>query len=135
MITKEYYLGVLRRLREAVQRKRPDMWRTKNFQLHHDNAPAHSAHVIQELLAKKSTPLVRQAPYSPDLAPRDFWLFPILKATLKGKRFQSSQDITQNRRRSSGAFQRSNSRGLSKSGRSAGKSVLIFKESILKEIK
>ena len=38
-INKEYYLQVLRRLREAVRRKRPDMWAAKNFQLHHDNAP------------------------------------------------------------------------------------------------
>ena len=28
-------------------------------------------------------PLVRQAPYSPDLAPCDFWLFPKLKLTLE----------------------------------------------------
>ena len=37
-INKEYYLQVLRRLREAVRRKRSDMWAAKNFQLHHDNA-------------------------------------------------------------------------------------------------
>jgi len=28
------------------------MWEAKNFQLHHDNAPAHSANVIQEFHAK-----------------------------------------------------------------------------------
>ena len=38
-------------------------------------------------------PLIRQAPYSPDLAPCDFWLFPKLKTTLKGRRFQSREDI------------------------------------------
>ena len=53
-INTEYYLQVLRRLREAVRRKRPDMWAEKNFQLHHDNAPAHSAHVIHAFLAKNS---------------------------------------------------------------------------------
>ena len=92
-INKEYYLQVLRRLCEAVWRKRPDMWAAKNFQLHHDNAPAHSAHVIHAFLAKNSMPLVRQAPYSPDLAPCDFWLFPKLKTILKGRRFQSREDI------------------------------------------
>ena len=30
---------------------------------------------------------VTQAPYSPDLVPCDFWLFPKLKSPLKGKRF------------------------------------------------
>ena len=57
-INMEYYLQVLRRLREAVRRKRPDMWAAKNFQLHHDNAPAHSAHVINTFLAKNSSSLV-----------------------------------------------------------------------------
>ena len=69
------------------------MWAAKNFQLHHDNAPAHSAHVIHAFLAKNSMPLVRQAPYSPDLAPCDFWLFPKLKTILKRRRFQSREDI------------------------------------------
>ena len=61
-INKEYYLQVLRRLQEAVRRKRPDMWAAKNFQLHRDNAPAHSTHVIHLFLAKTSMSLVRQAP-------------------------------------------------------------------------
>ena len=99
-INKEYYLEVLRRLRAAVQKKRPDMWRAKNFQLHHDNAPAHSAHVIQDFLAKNGMPLVRQAPYSPDLAPCDFWLFPTLKTLLKESGFSHGRTSYKNRRRS-----------------------------------
>ena len=55
------------------------MWAAKNFQLCDDNVPTHSAHVIHAFLAKNSMSLVRQAPYSPDLAPCDFWLFPKLK--------------------------------------------------------
>ena len=95
-ITKEYYQEVLRHLRDAVRRKRPDMWKTGNWQLHHDNAPAHSSHLIQTFLAKHNIPLVRQAPYSPDMAPCDFWLFPKLKLPLKGSRFESREDIMQN---------------------------------------
>ena len=92
-INNEHYLQVLHRLCEAVRRKRPDMWAAKNFQLHHDNVPAHSAHVIHAFLAKNSMPLVREAPYSPNLAPCDFWLFPKLKTILKGRQFQSREDI------------------------------------------
>ena len=33
------------------------------------------------------------APYSPDLAPCNFWLFPRLKSPLKGKRFQTISEI------------------------------------------
>ncbi|PNF18762.1 hypothetical protein B7P43_G03333 [Cryptotermes secundus] len=37
-----------------------------------------------------------QAPYSPDMAPCDFWLFPKLKMPLKRTRFESREDITRN---------------------------------------
>jgi hypothetical protein len=36
------------------------------------------------------------APYIPDLAPCDFWLFPKLKSQLKGKIFQTAHEITEN---------------------------------------
>jgi transposase len=32
-------------------------------------------------------------PYSPDLAPCDYWLFPKLKNALKGQRFSDIPDI------------------------------------------
>jgi hypothetical protein len=37
--------------------------------------------------------MILQAPYSPDMASCDFWLFPKLKVPLKGKRFESREDI------------------------------------------
>ncbi|PNF43587.1 hypothetical protein B7P43_G03209 [Cryptotermes secundus] len=52
--------------------------------LHHDNAPANSAHLIQTFVTKHNIPVVRQASYSPDMAPCDFWLFPKLIMSLKG---------------------------------------------------
>jgi hypothetical protein len=67
-----------------------------NWQLYHDNAPAHSSHLIQSFLAKHGIPVVREAPYSPDMAPCDFWSFPKLKRSLKGSRFDSLEDIMQN---------------------------------------
>ena len=35
-------------------------------------------------------------PYSPDLAPCNFWLFPKLKSLLKGKKFQTIDEIQEN---------------------------------------
>jgi hypothetical protein len=35
-------------------------------------------------------------PYSPDLAPCDFWLFPKLKTVLKGQTFADLSDIKRN---------------------------------------
>jgi len=92
-INKEYYLEVVRRLRDAVRRKRPDLWAMGTWQLHHDNAPANSSQLIQTFLAKHNIPVVRHAPYSPDMAPCNFWLFPHLKTQLKGTQFQSRNII------------------------------------------
>ena len=43
---------------------------------------------MQRFLVKHQITQVAQPPYSPDLVPCDFWLFPKLKSPLKGKRFQ-----------------------------------------------
>ena len=56
-------------------------------QIHHDNAPAHSTALVQAVFGKASHHPGLSAPYSPDLAPCDFWLFPKLKSPLKGRRF------------------------------------------------
>ena len=37
--------------------------------------------------------IVRQPPYSPDLAPCDFWLFPKLKRPIRGLRFDKIEEI------------------------------------------
>ena len=60
-ITKEYYRDFLRHLCDAVRHKRPQLWSTGNFCLHHDNAPAHSSHLIQIFLAKIQTPVFRHS--------------------------------------------------------------------------
>jgi len=41
-------------------------------------------------------PLCPIPPYSPDLAPADFFLFSKLKTTLKGRRFQTIEEIKEN---------------------------------------
>jgi hypothetical protein len=73
-----------------------ELWDARNWQLHHDNAPPHSSHMVQGFLAKNGIPQVRQAHYSPDMAPCDFWLFLRLKAPLKDSCFDSREDIMQN---------------------------------------
>ena len=86
-INKEYYVKVLKRLRDAVRRKRPRFWSSSVCILHHDNAPAHSSNLVQQFLAKHKIVQLRQPPYSPDIAPWDFWMFLKLKMALKGKQF------------------------------------------------
>ena len=95
-VNKEYYLAVLRRLREAIRRKRPDLWADNSWIFHHDNAPSHSSLIVTEFLAKHEIKVIAQPPYSPDLAPCDFFLFPKLKYPLRGTRHESIEAIKRN---------------------------------------
>lgn len=92
-VNKQYYLEVMRRLREAIRRKRPELWKNNSWLLHHDNAPAHSSLLVRDFLAKNNTTIMPQPPYSPDLAPCDFFLFPKLKRPMKGRRFATIEEI------------------------------------------
>jgi len=94
-VNQQCYLEVLTRLRESVQRKRPGLWPDK-WILHHDNAPAHDALRVRKFLAKNYITKMDHPPYSPDLAPCDFWLFPKLKNALNGQRFADLSDIQRN---------------------------------------
>ena len=90
------YQEVLARLRDAVRMKRPELWENQTWMLHHDNAPDHALLLIHIYLAKHQTSVVPHPPYSPDLAPADFFLFPKIKTTLKGCRFQTIEEIQEN---------------------------------------
>lgn len=95
-VNKEFYLDVMRRLREAIRRKRPLLWESSRWMLHHDGAPAHTSCLVQQFLAKHGTIQVAHPPYSPDMSPPDFFLFPKIKNTLKRRQFQDIETIKQN---------------------------------------
>ena len=86
-------MNVFRRLREAIRKKRPILWRSNSWMLHHDNAPAHRSSLVSDFLEKHGTVTVPQPQYSPYLAPVDYFLFPKLKMRLKGRQFQVIEDI------------------------------------------
>jgi len=91
-VNSEYCKGLLERLRNDVRRKWPEKW-ANGFILHHDNAPCHTSLLVRQLLSKKNITVCPHPPYSPDLAQCDFWLFPKVKRTMKGKCFELIQDI------------------------------------------
>jgi len=95
MVNKQLHQEVLARLRDAVRMKRHELWENQTWMLHHDNAPVHAS-LIRSYLAKHQTSVVPHPPYSPDLAPADFFLFPKLKTTLKGRRFQTIEESQEN---------------------------------------
>jgi hypothetical protein len=55
--------------------RRPKLWREQTWLLHHDNAPSHTSVLTQQFLAKNKIPVIPHPPYSPDLAPCEFFLF------------------------------------------------------------
>ena len=57
--------------------------------LQRDNASSHSSFLVRDFLIKHATTVLPQPLYSPDLAPADFFPFPKLKSTLKGRHFES----------------------------------------------
>ena len=70
------------------QKKRAPLLPTMLF--HHDNAPSHQASTTQEKIDRRSIEVLGHPPYSPDLAPCDFFLFPTLKKILRGRQFDDA---------------------------------------------
>jgi histone-lysine N-methyltransferase SETMAR len=98
-VNQAFYLQVLKRLRDMVRRKCPELWQSGEWWLHHDNAPAHKALSVQQFLTKNRMTQLLHPPYSHDLAPCDFLLFRRMKKVLKGKRFADVEEVKKERRR------------------------------------
>jgi histone-lysine N-methyltransferase SETMAR len=63
------------------------------FLLLHDNAPAHKAASVCQFLTPKNVTTLYHPPYSPDLSPPDYFLFPKLKMKLKVLHFADVAEI------------------------------------------
>ncbi len=93
-INTESYLETLRHLKENIRQKCPGMWKggiegqtDRDFLLHHDNASSHTSTLTLALIGESGINMLAHPPYSPNLAPCDFFLFPRLKNELRGRRF------------------------------------------------
>ena len=91
-INKEYYSDELKRLREEIKKKRRGKL-SRGILLLQDNAPAHTAQLSVATANKCGFEILRHPPYSPDLAPSDFYLFPLMKETLRGKKFDNNTAV------------------------------------------
>ena len=88
----DFYWGVLNRLKERIWRKRPGLWLKddngdRNFWIHQDNAAPHTSNVSIAWFGENGVNMVPHPPYSPDLTPCDFAIFPHLKKQLRGIKF------------------------------------------------
>ncbi len=89
-VTKEMFLPLLERVRESMEVRRLRVMSRKSappFKIHMDNAPAHRSYLVRDGLARMNWPKLKHLPYSPDLSPADFFLFPLLKRVLQGRQF------------------------------------------------
>ena len=77
-INAEYYSALLVQFKDILKEKRRGKV-TKVVLFLHDNALAHRALAAQKILAYLGSQCLDHPPYSPDLAPSDYHLFPGLK--------------------------------------------------------
>ena len=75
-----------------MKSKRPGKLRRRVLLLH-DNAPSQTSAVATSAAAECGYELLLYPPYSPDLTPTDFYLFPVLKEHLSGTHFSSDSDV------------------------------------------
>lgn len=91
-INAEYFVGILKTFLKVLKARRPHKWNT-GWALHMDNARPHTARLTMDFIKAKNITLVPHPPYSPDLAPADFWLFPNVKKELAGSTFESFTEV------------------------------------------
>ena len=102
---------VLRELRKRFHQKRPALFKSGQWHFHQDSAPVHNSSFVTDYLTKMGIKTVPQPPYSQDLAPYDFWLFPKLRVC----RYETIEEMkealtkvidTLTQKNSDGAFQK-----------------------------
>ena len=59
----------------------------------YDNASSHKCEVVKSFLASEKVKVLNYPPYSPDLSPCDFFLFPRLKKMLSGNKYTSRSSL------------------------------------------
>ncbi|KFD56277.1 hypothetical protein M513_02732 [Trichuris suis] len=91
-ITGKYYANLLLQLREEIKEKRRGKLSRKVLLLH-DNAPAHRAKVALAAIQQCGFGQIDHPPYSPDLAPSDYFLFGNLKQHLRGTVFSDDNEL------------------------------------------
>ena len=79
--------------------RRPQLWATGDWQLHHDNVSTHASRVMQSFLwwlVMTSNHPGDSAPIQPKFGALWLLAFPKTKVTLKGKRFRTIDELQEN---------------------------------------
>ena len=92
-VNKEYYIEVLREFRKRFRWKRPALFKSGQCHFYQDNTPVHNSIFVTDYLSKMGIKTVPHRPYSQDLAPCYFLLFPKLKEKLRGCRYETIEEM------------------------------------------
>ena len=76
-------------VQEEIRRKKPALFKSSQWHFHQDNALVHNSSLVTDYLTKMGIKTFPQTPYSPYLAPCNFWLFP----KLRGCRYETTEDM------------------------------------------
>ncbi len=94
-VNKHVFKAMLQRAWESVRTRRGfQVWRHGDqYKLHMDNAGPHRALIMKDALRDMGWATLKHPPYSPDLSPCDFFLFPYLKRRLRGRNYQNTGNL------------------------------------------
>ena len=82
-------LRFCREFRKRFLGKRPALFKSGQWYFHQDNTPVHNSILVTDYLTKMGIKTVPRPPYSPELTPCDFWLFP----KLRGCRYERIEEM------------------------------------------
>ncbi|GFY26746.1 histone-lysine N-methyltransferase SETMAR [Trichonephila clavipes] len=83
-INVDLYSNQLDKLDVVIKQKRPALASRKGILFHHNNARSHTVMVTQQKLNAIGWEFIGHSPYSPDIAPPDYYLFKYLQNYLTG---------------------------------------------------
>ena len=86
---KNYNVDVLREFRKRFLGKRRALLKSSQWHFQQDNTPVYNSILVTDYLTKMGIKTVPHRPYSPDLTPCDFCLFP----KFRGYRFETIEEI------------------------------------------
>lgn len=91
-LTGEYYANLMFKLRNKIKEKRRGKL-SHGILLLDDNCAVHRSKVSKAAANECGFAHLDHPPYSPDLAPSDYYLFSKLKKHLRGKRFLGDEEV------------------------------------------
>ena len=93
LLNSDVYCRQLNKLNAAVEDKRPELFNHKGVIFHDDNATPHTSLAPRQKLLRHGWEVILHPPYSPDLAPWDYYLFRSWQSSSNGKTFNDDKAV------------------------------------------